>query len=134
MPVLDAVYGYWSMVTSTPRARASATIRSVSTLRPQLGVPMILWWVICVGMCPCSPTAIVSLTLSRMPAASFRMWDTCMPPISPATAASAMTSSVGREDARHVEQAGAEAERAVQHAAHARGPSSSRFRPGSPSG
>ncbi len=25
MPVLDAVYGYWSMVTSTPRARAAST-------------------------------------------------------------------------------------------------------------
>ena len=30
-PVLDAVYGYWSSVTSTPRARASSTSASVST-------------------------------------------------------------------------------------------------------
>ncbi len=83
------------MVTSTPRARASATSLRVSTLRPQLGVPMILWCVICVGMCPCSPTAIVSFTLSSTPDASLRMCDTCMPPIAPATAASAITSSVG---------------------------------------
>jgi hypothetical protein len=40
--VLDAVYGYWSIVASTPRARASSMRRSVSTLLPQFTFPMIL--------------------------------------------------------------------------------------------
>ena len=39
--------------------------RSVSTLRPQFALPMILWWVTCVGRCPCSPIAMVSRTLLR---------------------------------------------------------------------
>ena len=42
MLVLDAVYGYWSMVASTPRARASSTRLSVSTLLPQFAMPRIL--------------------------------------------------------------------------------------------
>ena len=42
VPVLDAVYGYSSMVTSTPRARASSISRRVSTLLPQFAAPMIL--------------------------------------------------------------------------------------------
>ena len=73
MPVLDAVYGYWSIVTSTPRARAAATSASVSLLRSAPALPMILWWVIWLGSPPFSPIAIVSLTLSTILLASSRM-------------------------------------------------------------
>ena len=68
--------------------------RNDSALLPQATRPIILWWVTCVGSPPCSPIAIVSLTLSRTPAASSRMCETWMPPSSPATRASAITSSV----------------------------------------
>ena len=95
MLVLEAVYGYASMVTSTPRARARSTACNVSTLFPQFGRPMILWCVTWVGRPPRSPMAIVSLTLSSTPAVSSRMWDTWMPPNRPATFASSTTSSVG---------------------------------------
>ena len=102
-------------MTSTPRSRASRTRRSESTLRPQAARPIILWCVTCVGSPPSSPIAIVSRTLSSTPAASSRMCEMCMPPSSPATRASATTSSRAREAAGNVEEARAEAKRAVAH-------------------
>src|SRR5437667_365736 len=71
--VLEAVYGYWSSVASTPRERASSISLSVSTLLPQLPLPITLWCDTCVGRPPCSPMAIVSLTLSCTLEASSRM-------------------------------------------------------------
>src|SRR6266511_1144469 len=60
-------------VASTPRARASSTMRRVSTERPQLALPTTLWWVICVGKWPRSPITSVSRTLSITPLASSRI-------------------------------------------------------------
>jgi hypothetical protein len=59
-------------VTSTPRARAASTSASKSALRPQFATPTTLAWLMCVGRCPFSPIAIVSLTLSSSFAASSR--------------------------------------------------------------
>ena len=43
MVVTEAVYGYTSSVTSTPRCRASSTSRSVSTVLPHDAFPTTLW-------------------------------------------------------------------------------------------
>ena len=79
---------------STPRRRASSRSWSVSALRPQAARPIALWCVTWVGRRPSSPMAIVSRTLATTPAASSLMCETWIPPISPATRASAITSSV----------------------------------------
>ena len=71
----EAVYGYWSIVASTPRALAASTSASVSVLRPQFLAPTTLWCVTCVGSPPRSPIAMVSRTLSTIFPASSRMWD-----------------------------------------------------------
>src|SRR5215471_18159377 len=67
------------MVTSMPRERAASITVRVSTLLPQFGVPTILWCDTCVGTPACSPIAMVSLTLSITPAASWRMCEVCTP-------------------------------------------------------
>jgi hypothetical protein len=72
-PVCDAVYGYWSKVTSTPRARAAAMRASDCTLCPNCFRPPTLWWLICTGMAAASPIAIVSFTESSTPPPSSRM-------------------------------------------------------------
>jgi hypothetical protein len=42
MPVYDAVYGYWSAITSMPFARAESIMASVFTLAPHIGLPITL--------------------------------------------------------------------------------------------
>jgi len=119
----------WRLCTGTidghvdaARPRSATSLR-VSTERPSWACDDLVC-VICVGMCPCSPTAIVSsrCRARRTLVAHVRHVHAA---IAPATAASAITSS-WREDARHVEEAGAQAERAVQHASRT-GPSSREF-------
>ncbi len=64
-----AVYGYWSAVTSTPRARAASISGSDSRTRPQFSRPAALWCEICTGTPARSPIAIASRTESSRPAA-----------------------------------------------------------------
>lgn len=42
MPVYPAVYGYWSIMTSVPAARAESTIASVRLDAPHIGAPTTL--------------------------------------------------------------------------------------------
>ena len=103
------------MVASTPRARASSISSSVSTLRPQFSLPMTLWCVTCVGRPPFSPISIVSLHAVE-DAVRF------VAHVRDVDAAHASRDlreldhfGGRRERAGHVEQSGAQAERAVVH-------------------
>ncbi len=73
-PVLEAMYGYWSKVTSTPRRRPSSTSFNDSTVLPQYALPEALKWAIWTGTAALSPISLASLTASSRVLPSPRMW------------------------------------------------------------
>ena len=73
--VLPAGYGYTSPVTSTPRARASAMMRSAASIFPQFSRPEALTWAICTGTPPSSAMRMASTYAGSSVAASPRTWE-----------------------------------------------------------
>ena len=75
MPVCVAVYGYWSIITSVPAARALSTMASVRTLCPHIACPTALWCVSTTGMRARRPISSASPTPSSRPMPSLRRCD-----------------------------------------------------------
>ena len=68
-------YGYWSIITSMPCARAESTIARVRTDCPHMARPIALWCVSTTGMRASRPIVIASPTPSKSPSPSSRRCD-----------------------------------------------------------
>ncbi len=66
-PVPEAVYGYWSNPTSTPRALAASIRPRISTDLPHTGFPRAFRWETWTGSPAFSPISIASFTAATSP-------------------------------------------------------------------
>lgn len=74
--VFPAVYGYWSTVTSIPRARAAAITSRTRSAYPCWAVPEILKCEMCSGIPSEAPMSKNSSSAPQMSRPSLRMWAT----------------------------------------------------------
>ena len=93
--VLPAVYGYTSIATSIPSARARSSRSSVSAVCPQLRLPATLWCEIWTAAPDSAPIRSASSIAASTPSISSRMCVTYGIPCSAATFESSTSSSIG---------------------------------------